>query len=243
VLPAVYFGAGSRYFYPLQLIALWLVIEAAVAAQPILARYARLALMLIALLNIPRMREPAFTDLEWSEYASAIRRGEEVIVPTNPSWEFTMPGNSTIARARRTVPRTALVNVSTRCWISPAQPAVVGFALHEGQPRKLLVRVIGPSLAKFGVKTPIARPKATLMLNAREEPTFVAKRDPANDAAIKAATDLCRAFALEPGFADLAGIAVLGPGIYSLVISSEVDATGEVLVEIYEIPPEPRLEK
>lgn len=91
VLPHVFHGAGSRYFFPLQLIALWLLLAAAGARQSALARVASAALLVVVAMNAARLREPAFTDFDWALNASKIRRGERVTVRINPDWEFTVP--------------------------------------------------------------------------------------------------------------------------------------------------------
>lgn len=92
VLPDVFHGAGSRYFFPLQLIALWLVVATASAQRAWSSRAALVALAIIVVLNVPRLREPAFTDHNWAHYVAKIRQGEAVTVRINPDWEFEVPG-------------------------------------------------------------------------------------------------------------------------------------------------------
>jgi hypothetical protein len=74
----------ARYVYIPQLLVLWLLIAS--AAQP--GRVARICTLLCICslaVNLPRLREPAYTDLHWSDYAGRIRDGEAVIIPTNPA--------------------------------------------------------------------------------------------------------------------------------------------------------------
>ncbi len=84
-------GIGSRYFYPAQLIVLWLLLAACAGG----ARRARLVAILLGLsliANFPRFREPALPDLHWAEYAGKIRTGEAVVIPINPDgWKIPLP--------------------------------------------------------------------------------------------------------------------------------------------------------
>jgi hypothetical protein len=238
VLPAVYYGAGSRYFFPLQLLGLWLLVAATTSASP---RFARGALGLLALtvaVNLTRLREPPLADLQWSDYASLIRKGERTAVRINPDWEFTMPGRpgATPAAFAPHGPRTTLVNVSTRCLITPERPAMAGFVLHAGPPRRVLIRAVGPSLKKFGVPQPLAKPTFQLLQDGAPVPGFVATHNVSDDPALVQAAQSCAAFPLERGLADAAALVTLPAGTYSAVISSAGDETGEVLFEIYEIP-------
>ena len=238
VIPTVYSGWGSRYFFPLQLIALWLVVAMA-ADSP--RRFARIGVRLLAwifVVNVWRLREPAAADLNWPEYAARIKRGEQVTVRINPEgWSFTMPGNDEGLPIGPTV-RSGLVNVSARCFVTPEQPAMVGFTLPTGNSRQLLVRAIGPSLSRFGVARPLARPELTLMHGHFAVENFQPRRNGADDPAIASATTRCLAFALEQGTADLAGLVHLPRGVYTLVVSGGEGRAGEVLVEIYEVPAE-----
>jgi hypothetical protein len=86
--------ADSRYVYIPQLVALWLL--ACAVAQK--ARGSGLCAALAAwafLVNLPRLREPAFVNLHWDVYADRMRAGEAVTVPTNPpGWYMHLPARS-----------------------------------------------------------------------------------------------------------------------------------------------------
>ena len=86
--------ADSRYVYIPQLIAVWLLICA--AAQKGRGWGLCSALLAWALIvNIPRLREPAYVDLHWSHYADRMRAGEAVTVPTNPpGWYSHLPARA-----------------------------------------------------------------------------------------------------------------------------------------------------
>jgi hypothetical protein len=240
VLPALFHGAGCRYFFPLQTIALWLMVATALTARRPVSFLAWSAVAGIFALNVPRLREPAFADLNWPEYAARIRNGERVIVRINPGWEFTMPGKDQSRQevAARGIVGDALVNISTRCVVTPTKPAIAGFALRAASARKFLVRAVGPSLARFGIDDVLARPRIALFRDGVEDTTFDPMRNGSGDVGLAQVTESCRAFALEPEAADLAGVAVLHPGVYSLIVSTDGSIGGEVLVEIYEVPQE-----
>jgi hypothetical protein len=237
VWPALFHGLGSRYIFPLQLIALWLIIPAASAARPWLARGSRLALVVIALVNIPRLREPAFPDLRWTEYAARIRNGESVTVKISPDpWTFTLPGRPVPPAVP--APAGAFVNVSARCNVAPGNPAIIGFIVQPGPPRRLLLRAVGPSLAQFGIAQPLAQPTLKLIEHIGVEVAIADRGEACGATALAHATMRCGAFALAPGAGDFAGIADVGQGTYSLIVAGAGDSSGEVLVELYEIPPD-----
>jgi hypothetical protein len=84
-------GMGSRYFYLPQLIVLWLLL-AALAGGGRLARLSLVALLLFAVSNVPRLKEPGLADLHWADYAPEILAGRAVVIPINPvGWSLSLP--------------------------------------------------------------------------------------------------------------------------------------------------------
>ena len=86
-------GYGSRYFYAPQLVLLWLLVES--AAGPSRPAWIARSLLVAALCtNLPRLREPALTDLHWENYAPRIQANENVVIPINPEgWSIPLhPG-------------------------------------------------------------------------------------------------------------------------------------------------------
>jgi hypothetical protein len=62
-----------------------------------------------------------------------------------------------------------VVNLSTRGWVDAGERALIGgFIVEGGQPRNVFIRALGPSLANFGVREPLADPKLTLFRGAVE---------------------------------------------------------------------------
>ena len=83
--------SNSRYMFVPQLIALWLLLLAACQGGRPARLAAALALWCLSV-NLPRLREPAYTDLHWSRYAPAIRTGQAQGIPINPpGWILKLP--------------------------------------------------------------------------------------------------------------------------------------------------------
>jgi hypothetical protein len=86
--------ARARYVFLPQLIAIWLLVSAA-AQKGRAGRIAAAVAIWALVVNLPRLREPAYADMHWSRYVPMIRAGEPVTVPTNmPGLEMHLPGRS-----------------------------------------------------------------------------------------------------------------------------------------------------
>ncbi len=84
-------GFGARYFFPLQLIVIWLAFAWASAGKRA-ARLATVFAVWVLLANLPRLREPSLVDFHWKDFARHLRSGEAVVVPINPSgWTIELP--------------------------------------------------------------------------------------------------------------------------------------------------------
>ena len=133
-------------------------------------------------------------------------------------------------------PGAALVNLSTRGFVTPAKPMIAGFVIGRkagAAPNKLcLIRVVGESLRKFGVTEVLARPVVSLRNGDASCQELLRTSDPG----LIGLQQKVGAFALEVGTAEFAAIAELPPGRYSLIVSSGDGEAGEVLVELYEAP-------
>ncbi len=135
-----------------------------------------------------------------------------------------------------------LVNLSTRSKISFVDDSfALGFNLGGGTDRAtLLIRGIGPALARFGVATAITSPRleindATGKLIASNE-RWDAPGGTATAAQISAAAAGVGAFALVSGDLDTAVLLTnLAPGSYTATIKGVNGATGDVLAEVYDV--------
>jgi hypothetical protein len=139
-----------------------------------------------------------------------------------------------------------LVNVSTRGQVMAGMPLIGGFVVVGNSPKKVLVRGIGPSLAAYGVTGALADPVLAIYNAAG---TVVAMNDdwgtpqaamtgqtPATAATLSAAAAEVGAFALTLGSKDSTLIVIFAPGTYSGVVSGANGASGNALVEVYELP-------
>jgi len=130
------------------------------------------------------------------------------------------------------------VNVSSRGRVAAAGDAlIVGFVVAGTGSRSILMRGIGPSLARFGVGDALAKPVLTLY---RGNGAVIASNDNwnTNDAVrLRTAFERAGAFPLlGEAASDAALLAILAPGAYTMVVTGAEGATGSVMAEAYEVP-------
>lgn len=163
-------------------------------------------------------------------------------------------------------PTATVVNAASLIRVTPETPsALVGFAMgdEQGRPdtaeRWVLIRVVGPGLAAFGVAEPLARPAAVLHGLERtptrlgyEHRVFAQVIYPDGTTpesrfrdALRRATARSGAFAVPipavddplPESHDLVDLLRLGPGAFTVQAFAEApNDTGEALIEIYPLP-------
>lgn len=125
-----------------------------------------------------------------------------------------------------------LSNLSARARVGPGENALIGgFVITGPNPKTILIRGIGPSLAPFGIVGALADPKLAIYRGQ----TLVETNDnwPATLAPVFSQIG---AFALPANSRDAAIVAVLAPGAYSAQLSPTANESGVALIEIYEIP-------
>jgi len=137
-------------------------------------------------------------------------------------------------------PRQQLLNLSSRTTISPANPNLIGGFVIAASPGKLneskqlFIRAVGPSLAAHGVAQPLLHPTLRLFrADGSEVPVFIPASSNPYHSAFEQATG---AFPLPPGSDDAATVVTLPAGVYTAHASSKDGGTGDVLLEIYEVP-------
>jgi hypothetical protein len=136
-------------------------------------------------------------------------------------------------------PAPRLVNTSCRSYITAGgDPAILGFVTQgDGYAKKILVRVIGPSLKGLDVEQPLAQPKATLYAGGKIVADAGFNVNGNDNQFIREATAKAGAFALADGTKDLT--LILGATrntAYTVVVTSGDGTDGTVLLETYEIP-------
>jgi len=131
-----------------------------------------------------------------------------------------------------------LVNVSVRGNAGTGDSTLIlGLVIGGDGQRTLLVRGVGPQLAAFGVTGTLADPRLQIFDSAQRA---VLGNDNWGQAdflgELVQASSYVGAFALEPGSRDAATLSLLDPGAYTIHLSGAGTATGEALVEVYEVP-------
>ncbi|GAB5562436.1 MAG: hypothetical protein SynsKO_40830 [Synoicihabitans sp.] len=142
-----------------------------------------------------------------------------------------------------------LVNISSRGTVSAGNGVLIGgFVVTGNSPKRVLIRGVGPGLAAYGVGGVLADPllkvfNADRKLVAINEDWGIALtvdtvQQAASPADLTSASNTTGAFSLESGSQDAALIVNLRPGLYTveLTAAAGASATGNALIEIYEIP-------
>jgi hypothetical protein len=119
---------------------------------------------------------------------------------------------------------------------------VSGFAVEAGtQPKKLILRAIGPSLAMFGVTSPVRAPvlrifdsKGQPYTNGYVYPAVVG--GPTYESDLAESLARTGAFPIPAGTRDAVLMMPFLPGSYTAQVTSGDGTAGTVLLEIYEVP-------
>ncbi|MCX6951184.1 MAG: hypothetical protein NTV51_03230 [Verrucomicrobia bacterium] len=126
-----------------------------------------------------------------------------------------------------------MLNISVRGNVGGANGSLIaGFVIGGTQPKTVLVRGVGPSLAGFGVTNANANPQVAVFSGAT---AIEVNNDWDNRVDLAQAAVRVGAFPLAAGSTDAAVLAVLNPGAYTLVVSGVNDVAGQVLAEVYEV--------
>ena len=133
-------------------------------------------------------------------------------------------------------------NLSTRAFVGPGeQTLIAGFSVSGVNSRTVLIRSIGPGLAKFGVTDALSNPQLRLIEAGTDldySHSFSSDGWDASstdgNAFLRAAFAKVGAFPLDAGSKDNAGTATIGPGNYTVQVTNKSSQSGTALVEIYE---------
>jgi hypothetical protein len=131
-----------------------------------------------------------------------------------------------------------LINLSTRATLADAGDEIIAGFVIEHRPRAVLVRAVGPGLAKFGVSNFAPDPFLSVKRNgqtAHFNDNWSARPDAP---LIAAAAAHAGAFPLDADSKDSARVLVLPPGAYTVHATTAGPAIrgGSVLLEIYSLP-------
>jgi L-ascorbate metabolism protein UlaG (beta-lactamase superfamily) len=135
-----------------------------------------------------------------------------------------------------------LVNLSARNFVGTGDGVLIaGFVISGNVPKRLLIRGVGPRLASgFGVTGALIDPKVDLFISEDGRSTrFAANDNWAETGAIpvRAAFTTSGAFDLPDAASRDAAMVVTAPaGAFTAQVSGVGNATGEALIEIYQLP-------
>ena len=113
---------------------------------------------------------------------------------------------------------------------------IAGFVVRGDETRPVLLRAVGPTLARYGVTGLLEDPVLELFNGEGEMVLSNQRWGSEGDAlGITAASKTAGAFSLEVGSADAAILTTLPPGLYTAVVSGREGAEGNALVEVYDL--------
>jgi len=133
-----------------------------------------------------------------------------------------------------------VINISTRARVAAGGDEVIAGFVIEGSPRAVLVRAVGPTLARFGVAGPVPDPFLSVKRNGltlQFNDNWWTRPDAAE---IRAAAAMVGAFPLDENSRDAARLLILSPGAYTVHVQTAAPEVpgGHVLVEVYSVPDE-----
>ncbi|MEY4938714.1 MAG: hypothetical protein RIQ93_449, partial [Verrucomicrobiota bacterium] len=139
-----------------------------------------------------------------------------------------------------------LINMSTRGEVDVGQGNLIaGFIVTGEEPKRVLIRGIGPGLARYNVAGVLADPTLDLMTaggamtlarNDNWELPEQAMGGLTTAAEATAAARAAGAFPLDPASKDAVLLVTLMPGTYSAIMRGANNTRGTGLIEVYEVP-------
>ncbi len=131
-----------------------------------------------------------------------------------------------------------LVNVSARNFAGVAeQTLIAGFVIDGNEPRRVMIRGVGPTLLDLDVTGVLADPRLEVHTTINRVDRVIASNDDwAAEPGVAEASRTAGAFALRDNSFDAAIVMVLPAGVYTAHVSGADETTGEALVEVYELP-------
>jgi hypothetical protein len=132
-----------------------------------------------------------------------------------------------------------LINLSARTRAGTgAEVLIAGFVISGSEPKRLLIRGVGPALAALGVSGALADPQLAVYRQGASTP--LQQNDDWNagggGAAVSAAAQQVGSFPLANASKDAAVLMVFEPGAYTAQVSGVGGTTGVALLEVYDVP-------
>jgi hypothetical protein len=151
---------------------------------------------------------------------------------------FTMAGTLTYSInnydfvAFRSAAANRFGNISTRGFVGTGQNLLIGGFIISGGPKLVLVRVLGPGLANYGVTAPLTDPSVTLY---QGQTAIASNTGWQNQASAGTVAEIQATHLSPPDSGDDAILVELEPGAYTAIVSGASGDTGTALVEVYEV--------
>ena len=142
-------------------------------------------------------------------------------------------GTAISSSAVLTVPvPSRFINMSIRTFVYTDNAPIAGFVINGTVAKRVLIRAIGPTLSSYNVPDSISDPFFTLH---NSQGTTIGSNNNwlFPDASTMVAAG---AFPLPARSLDAALVVTLSPGLYTVVVSGIRNATGTVLIEVYDAP-------
>ncbi|CAN5555535.1 hypothetical protein BH20VER3_BH20VER3_04670 [soil metagenome] len=150
--------------------------------------------------------------------------------PSPSSTPTATPSPSASPTPVPTPPAAELLNISTRAQVQNGDDVLIGgFIVAGSTPKKVVVRAIGPSLARSGISNLLSDPVLTLHKPDRTTVT----NDDWKEA--QPTTELINSGLAPEDDREPALVATLEAGAYTAVITGKNGSTGVALVEIYDL--------
>jgi hypothetical protein len=133
----------------------------------------------------------------------------------------------------------SLGNISTRSFVQSGQNVMIGgFIVQGGEPKRVIIRAIGPELTQFGIPDALANP--TLELH-DQSGALIARNDNWQTTVIggiitgSQVSEIQNSGHAPTAPSESAIIAELQPGNYTAIVHGVSNTTGVALVEVYDL--------
>src|SRR5881227_69574 len=121
-------------------------------------------------------------------------------------------------------------NISSRGMVGTGENVLIaGFIISGNQPKKVIVRALGPTLSTLGVSGALADPTIIIVNSSN---VVVASNDNWRNTQ---ETEIAASGFAPPNDLESAIIATLAPGSYTAVVSGKNSGTGVALVDLYQL--------
>ena len=129
-------------------------------------------------------------------------------------------------------PETPLINISTRGRVLTGNDVMIGgFVISGTGPQTVAIVATGPSLAAFGITSPLANP--TLRLVRSSDQAVLATNDDWQSASN--AADITAAGVAPSNALDSAILVTLPPGAYTAIVEGVGGGTGVAVIGVYRV--------